>query len=134
MLLHFNVYFQSRYQGLIYLAGLMFTCALAVGLNKFFSTDTSDSAMNMECKITSLGENDDSLSKIPLGILTLAYTFFYLLYIIVTYKMVNNNIPIFIIFPILIIAEMTFQLKYKCTRNASLLAISLILGSFCGWI
>ena len=74
--------FNQDIKGLIYLAGLMFTCAAAVGLNKFFSTDITDTAMNMECKITSLGTNDDSLSKIPLGILTLAYTFFYLLYII----------------------------------------------------
>lgn len=126
--------FNQDIKGLIYLAGLMFTCALAVGLNKFFSTDITVAAMNMECKITSLGTNDDSLSTIPLGILTLAYTFFYLLYIIITYNMVNKNIPILVIFPILIITEMSFQLKYKCTQNASLLAISLILGSFCGWV
>tara|TARA_B110000483_G_C18202940_1_gene546117 strand:+ start:1639 stop:2220 length:582 start_codon:yes stop_codon:yes gene_type:complete len=124
--------FNQDIKGLIYLAGLMFTCFLTLGLNKYFENDTIP-IMKMECRITSLGANDESLSKIPLGILTLSYTFAYLAYIIGTYSMVNSNIPIFVIFPLLLLTEGSFQLKHGCTQS-TMVVIALIFGAFCGYI
>jgi len=124
--------FNQDIKGLIYLSGLMFTCILAFGIGNINGDQMpTPGSMKMECKITSLGENDASLSKAPLGILTLAYTYSYLIYIISTYNMVNKNIPILVIFPLLIITEIMFQMKYECTTNIYI-PISLILGAFCG--
>lgn len=124
--------FNQDLKGIIYLAGLIFSCIIALGANKYIQTDLSG-PLKMECRITALGSNDEAISKIPLGVLTLAYTLVYLIYIIGTYKMWHENIPILVVFPLLLVSEVAFQIKYQCT-NTQYIGFAAVIGALCGYI
>lgn len=121
--------FNQDMKGIVLLAGLIFTVILTLMLNKLFPT--VESPLNAECQITSLGKAGTALSLIPLGVLTLAYVFSYIAYIIIKYSMINDGIPVLIIFPILVIIETIFQIKFGCT-NMSKIFIAIVLGGLCG--
>lgn len=123
--------FNQDMKGIVLLAGLIFTVILTLMLNKLFPT--VESPLNAECQITSLGKAGAALSLIPLGVLTLAYVFSYIAYIIIKYSMINDGIPVLIIFPILVIIETVFQIKFGCT-NMSKIFIAIVLGGLCGFL
>ena len=119
-------------KGIIYLAGLLLACFLAVlvGNNDTFKPENSD---NMICNVLTLSDTG-RMSNLPLSMTVFCYTFFYLVYIIGKYKLANQNIPTLIIFPLLIIGEYIWNMNYKCANNYSLLAafaIGSIMGA--GW-
>jgi hypothetical protein len=127
--------FNQDLKGIIYLVGLLLACFIAVisGNIPGFETISKQglpSTLNPMCKFIELSSSGP-ISKLPLGQTVLSYTFSYLCYIILKYKLVNQNIATFIIFPILIVGDFLWNVSYGCSNFIALM-FSLIIGSVMG--
>jgi hypothetical protein len=124
--------FNQDLKGIIYLIGLLIACFISTGLGNInisgIGIDKND--IPQLCKIIELS-NNGPISKIPLGMTILSYTFFYLLYIISVNKLWNKNIPTFVIFPIFIILDAIWNFNNGCASIPGLIA-SFIVGSIVG--
>ena len=120
-------------KGLIYLAGLLFACFICVLMNNIqMISHIIPSEMEPICNSLTLSETG-RLSNIPLSMVVFAYTFGYLLFIIVSYGLASQNIPTLIIFPVLIIAEGIWNTVYKCVSPMAIIA-GLVIGGLWGVI
>jgi hypothetical protein len=130
--------FNQDLKGIIYLVGLIFACFFTVIIGTFpgfqILTDEYGSKMpstvKQVCRMIELS-NGAPISNLPLGQTVLSYTFFYLLYVIVKYKLTDQNMPTMIIFPVMIVADAIWNITNNCS-NGSLLFLSLILGGGIG--
>lgn len=123
--------FNQDMKGLIYLIGLIFACfcTFLVGQSFSFNTDEESYAVCNLITIDSVG----SFSKLPLGISIMGYTFFYLLYIIVSKKLEIFNIPTLVFFPVLILADIFWNIMNNCYPVFGIF-VSLFIGSIVGLI
>ena len=125
-------------RGLIYLVGLLLACFVATVVSKIPMFDYDNSDGNMLCNIITLSNNSSPLSNIPLGQVTLAYTFFFIVSIIIKYNdkkdaLVNRNIASLIIFPILILCDAFWTYTHRCTKPGNIIFAFLIgagIGAF----
>jgi hypothetical protein len=115
-------------KGIIYLAGLLIACFIAVLVGNQLPAHTN----TLVCNVLTLTENG-RISNVPLSMTVFCYTFFYLVYIIGKYKLANQNIPTLIVFPLLIIGEYVWNMNYGCSGNTGLLA-AFGIGSIVGTI
>ena len=130
--------FNQDFKGIIYLVGLIFACFFTVivgsfpGFNvlSFEYGEELPASSKLVCQVLELS-NGQPLSNIPLGQTVLGYTFIYLVYVIVKYKLVMQNIPTLVIFPALIVGDMIWNSMNQCS-NIALLFLSLILGGGIG--
>ena len=139
--------FNNDLKGFIYLVGLIFTTAIAwilgrsiipaTGLDQNFPEEITNPEIKVDangvpnvCNFLSLG-GFHNFSKVPLSIVVLSYTFFYLVYTIATYHMELFNIPTLILFPILILADIFWNISNSCFPLASCV-LSLIVGGGLG--
>jgi hypothetical protein len=124
--------FNQDLKGIIYLIGLLIACFISTGLGNINIAGLGMNKDNVPqlCKLIELS-NNGPISKIPLGMTVLSYTFFYLLYIISVNKLWNKNIPTFIIFPIFIILDAIWNFNNGCASILGLIT-SFIVGSIIG--
>ena len=132
--------FNQDMKGLIYLVGLLFACFVTflVGqtLPISYTSGENDSVPGIAkvvspvCNLITIGTNG-SFSRIPLGLATLSYTFFYLVYIIVKNQLELNNLPTLIFFPILILADLIWNIMNDCYSTLCLV-LSLAIGGAMG--
>ena len=127
--------FNQDLKCIIYLVGLLLACFVAVISGNFPGFETISkqgipTTLNPMCKFIELSTNGP-ISKLPLGQTVLSYTFFYLCYIILKYKLINQNIATFIIFPLLIVGDLIWNLSYGCANIIALIC-SLLIGSAMG--
>lgn len=131
--------FNQDLKGLFYLCGLLIASFFAIIIgNSFKSTfetnnDSEDKLYNnvtKTCNILTLTESGP-LSLIPLSLIVFLYTFAYIGTIIVKYNLVTQNIPIFIIFPLLIFADIYWIFINDCFKPAAIF-VALILGTGIG--
>jgi hypothetical protein len=120
--------FNQDLKGIIYLIGLLFACFITTGLGNI-PTLSVDNVPQL-CKFITLSK-DGTLSKIPLGITILSYTFFYLFYIIGKNGLWSSNITTFILFPLLIVGDALWNLNNLCINYTGLI-ISFLVGSIIG--
>jgi hypothetical protein len=98
-------------RGFIYGLGLLFSIVLIfIIFNMTPNNNTLTSSII--CKNISLNGTINNVA--PLGLAILSYTFFYLLYPILKYKSEGANIGIIILFPILLLAEIIWNIKFAC--------------------
>ena len=119
--------FNQDIKGLIYLGGLMITCVFGIIIGSLFGEVPSD--RQPVCNMITIG-NNGSFSKIPLGIIMLAYTFFYLLYIIIKYNITISNIPTIILFSFLIAGDIVWNISNNCYSTIGILGSLVIGGGF----
>jgi len=126
--------------------------------NRSNQTTERKKELNMMCKVFELTK-DGPISNLPLSQTVLSYSFFFLLLIIIKNNvktldwsklttetengkpvqyptihepiLLKNNIPFFIVLPILIIGDMFWNIKYECDTFQTLF-ISLIIGGLIG--
>jgi len=124
--------FNQDLKGIIYLIGLLIACFISTGLGNIniAGLGVNKDTVPQLCKIIELS-NNGPISKIPLGMTVLSYTFFYLLYIISVNKLWNKNIPTFVIFPIFIILDAIWNFNNGCASILGLIT-SFIVGSIIG--
>jgi len=137
------------FKGLIYLAGLVLSCILAIItgsslFNNFVAAEfigdvksnnigsTTDKPVittpqnvgeqlkGLEvCNLLTLSDSG-TISNIPLSLVTFSYTTGYLLYIIYQNDLIYQNLPTLIILPTLCIVDIVWHLANKCTKDGSL--------------
>lgn len=131
--------FNQDIKGIIYLLGLLMACFLCVIIGNSASsvfengTGNSDdmySETTRVCNLLTLSKTGP-LSNLPLSQAVFSYTFGYLIYIIVKHKLINQNIPTLVIFPILIVSDFLWNSYNSCAKPFSLLA-SFTIGGLVG--
>ena len=126
--------FNQDFKGLIYLVGLLGACFINVAVGNvltFLPSIDQDSRPEI-CRMITLGQDGD-LSKLPLGQAVFGFTFAYLLYTIIVYDFVNQNIPTLVFFPLVIVFDGLWNIKNSCYTVWQLLA-SLVFAGFGGWL
>lgn len=130
--------FSQDFKSLIYLAGLIMACFVAIlfgnFIHNFWSTSTGPEETPYLCNQLTL-TGSAPLSKIPLSLVVYSFTLFYLVYAMLSISAptVNghaditklsasqanmaaaNNIPLLVIFPILILADFAWTMIWKCS-------------------
>ena len=130
--------FNQDMKGLIYLIGLLFACfsTFLIGETGIgFSQITPDNSINDTsgvCNLITIGKTG-SFSKLPLGLTILSYTFLYLVYIIVSTNLTVFNIPTLVFFPILILADIFWNISNRCYGTIGIF-IALLIGGLCGLV
>jgi hypothetical protein len=128
--------FNQDLKGVIYLIGLIvasFVTIVLGGILKKFSppkglmpTDYS----RIRCTQLTLG-NTQPISILPLSQTVFGYTLSYLTYFITVNNLQTQNIATFIIFPLVIVADIMWSTSNLCSSPKYLL-ISLIIGAIIG--
>jgi hypothetical protein len=118
-------------KGIIYLAGLLFVCFISLLLNNIpFLGHIIPEEMEPICNALTLSDTG-RLSIIPLSMVVFAYTFGYLLFVIVSYDLAIQNIPTLIIFPVMILSDGIWNIMNRCVSPLALLT-GLIVGGLWG--
>ena len=129
--------FNQDLKGLIYLFGLVVATVLTILIgnvipfpnNPILSVDKYSKA---KCNSLTLG-SDSPISRLPLSQTVFGYTLAYLSYFIGVNNLTTQNIPTFVIFPIIILADMFWNVSNDCSTNELLLS-ALIIGGAVGAI
>lgn len=121
--------FNQDIKGVIYLVGVIFACFSTI----LFGNSLNDEMIvsldkNPVCNMLTLGSSG-TYSRIPLGISILSYTFAYLTYVIVKYKIVMYNLPTLLLFPMLILGDVFWNIKNGCFKPFGAVLSLLIGGS-----
>lgn len=117
----------GQIRGFVYLIGLCFSMVCTFLVMSSFESHLSESSLL--CKNFSL--NGMVNNKVPLGLAIISHTFFYLVYTIAKYRLEVYNLPVLIVFPILLIAEIFWNLQNGCFSVMQCL-IALILAGGLG--
>jgi hypothetical protein len=129
--------FNQDLKGLIYLFGLIVAAVLTVLIGNIIPYPNTpilsiDKYSKAKCNSLTLG-SDAPISRLPLSQTVFGYTLAYLSYFIGVNNLTTQNIPTFVIFPILILADMFWNVSNDCSSNELLLA-ALIIGGAVGAI
>jgi hypothetical protein len=123
---------EQNLKGFVYLVGLLMACGLNLILgsvfNQFIKPPNEDKTS--VCSTFTLGKNK-VISNLPMGICTLAYTFAFLLFAIVKYNLVLQNIPTIVIFPIFLTSDMIWNFANGCYEVFNIL-LALCIGAGMG--
>ena len=135
--------FNQDFKGLIYLVGLIFTCAISilVGMpletllniaNRYINPNIGDVKPPVCEDMISLGQTN--VFRLPIGQTIFGYTFAYLLSIITNPKhnYVSQNIPTLVFFPVIILFDMIWNFRNGCYMLE--LPVALGLGFGLGWL
>lgn len=122
----------NEIKGFVYLVGLCFGLVLlsliggSMPILGLPETGNASESKALLCNSLPFGN-----ASLPIGIGILGYTLGYLLFTIIKYKIVIFNLSIVILFPILILADIWWNISTGC-YNPLQCAISLIVGSGAG--
>ena len=135
--------FNQDFKGLVYLVGLIFTCAISilVGMplesilniaNGYINPNVGDVKPPVCQDMISLGQTN--VFRLPIGQTIFGYTFAYLLSIITNPKhnYVSQNIPTLVFFPVIILFDMIWNFRNGCYMLELPLALGLGFGF--GWL
>jgi hypothetical protein len=116
--------FNQNLKGVFYVSGVLLACLLNVLITSVLPTSSDKLPV---CNLI------EGMPDLPLGQTILGFTFAYLSYIIVKYKMTNQNSPTFVLFPILILADFFWNYSNSCFGPVKLL-VSFAIGSSFGML
>lgn len=127
--------FNQDLKGVIFLIGLLVTSVITVIVGNILPMQTKNDGVMSDfarkiCNQLTIGSNGP-VSKLPLSQTVFGYTLAYLAYFIGINNLASQNIPTFIIFPILIVADIIWNTTQGCSTNILLLT-SLIIGGILG--
>lgn len=115
--------FNQNLKGIFYVAGVLLACFLNFILVGE-SLGSPEGVLNPVCNLI------DGMPKLPIGQTILGFTFAYLSYIIIVHKLLNTNVATFVMFPILIIADLVWNYSNKCASPIALMTSLAIGGVF----
>ena len=125
--------FNQDFKGLVYIAGLLFSCfttiVIGTGISEFIPSVDPNQRPEI-CNMVTLGQGGD-ISRLPLGQSCIAYTFGYLLYTIISHNFVQQNIATIVFFPILLFFDLVWNARNSCYTVMQLL-IALVVGGLSG--
>jgi len=120
--------FSMDVKGVIYLAGLMFAVILAI-LSDGSIPSVPANEQTYYCTTITLSNNQPISKNIPLSQVVYIYTFFYLVYIIWTYDLWIQNVITIILFGVLVLADIFWNIFVgKCNTVMGLFTAIIIGG------
>lgn len=128
--------FNQDLKGLIYLIGLLVASVATIMIGNVIPQPDKSLIPNLtqqqteKCNYLTLGQGQP-ISKLPLSQTVFGYTLAYLSYFIGVNNLTTQNIPTFVIFPLVILADMIWNVLNSCSTNIMLLT-SLIIGGLIG--
>jgi len=127
--------FNQDLKGVIFLIGLLVTSVITVIVGNILPMQSKNDGVMSEfarkiCNQLTIGSNGP-VSKLPLSQTVFGYTLAYLSYFIGINNLASQNVPTFIIFPLLIVADIIWNTTHGCSTNILLLT-SLIIGGILG--
>ena len=131
--------FNQDLKGLIYLIGLLVASVVTVMIGNVIpqpdkslipDQPTLSKQQIEKCNYLTLGQGQP-VSKLPLSQTVFGYTLAYLSYFIGVNNLTTQNIPTFVIFPLVILADMIWNVLNSCSTNIMLLT-ALIIGGLVG--
>ena len=127
--------FNYDFKGAVYLLGLLASSVIVLSLESIISSISpgifdAPSQRELTCDFLNITDNSP-LSSLPLGSGIISYTFSYLLYVIIKYEYVANNVPLMIFFSVLILSDFIWHITHSC-YNQSTVLITIILFASCG--
>ena len=133
-------------KGVIYLAGLLFTCAFVILSGKLLTmaapnwfqpnSGPEDLLKNVTkvCNLMTLSKSGP-MSVLPLSQVVFSYTLFYIVYAISIANsgssLIASNLPSLIIFPILIFSDLWWSASNGCATSVALLSATVLGGAGC---
>lgn len=130
--------FNQDFRGLIYLAGLLFTCFISIGAGTGLGIPQVSDDKNDVCSNISFGII--KVPSLPISQTILCFTFFYLLIPIVVpdekfgnVTLVSQNIATIIFFVLIILLDLWWNINFGC-YNIFVLFAAIILAGSCGVI
>ena len=121
-----NSIFNQDFKGLVYLIGLLFACFSTIMAGRGFDQREKPEI----CKMITIGGAE--LTYLPLSQCVFGYTFAYILFAIIKYKLLTSNIISMYFFVILIGSDMYWNSSNKCYSFVELL-VGLFIGSAVGF-
>jgi len=132
--------FNQDLKGLIYLVGLLVASVVTILIGNILPQDQTKSLLIPEstnarlnkakCNQLTLGAGQP-ISNLPLSQTVFGYTLAYLSYFISMNSLQTQNIPMFVLFPIVILADIFWNVNNGCSSAIYLLS-ALILGGLIG--
>ena len=125
--------FNYDFKGVVYLLGLLASNVIVLsleGIIKNWVNLEPPSNREVTCDFVNI-TNNSPMSNMPLGSGIISYTFAYLLYVIIKYEYVANNIPTIIFFSLLILSDFVWHITHSCYTQTTVL-ITIILFGACG--
>ena len=122
--------FNQDLKGLIYLVGLLIASVVTILIGNILGPKDETLIGNQKCNQLTLGANAP-ISRLPLSQTVFGYTLAYLSYFISINNLQTQNVPMFVIFPIVILADMFWNQSNQCASVIFLLS-ALILGGLVG--
>jgi len=124
--------FNQDFKGLVYLVGLLLSCATSMMLNDVakYLPHYEESMRPAICNMITIGRLGE-VSALPLGQNVFGFTFCYLLWWIIKNNFQAQNIPTLVFFPVLILFDFIWNMRNTCYTFPQLL-VSLALGSSVG--
>jgi hypothetical protein len=126
-MLIFSSIFLQDFKAVVYISGLLLACFIAV----IAGNNTTYESENLICKTITLSKDKTTFSKLPLSIVTLTYTFFYLVYIIASNNLSSQNIPTLVLFPIIILSDIIWNWYNSCYQTSTIIG-AVVIGSSIG--
>lgn len=114
--------FNQNLKGIFYVAGVLLTCFISF---LFIGENTDKNLDNPVCNAI------EGMPDMPIGQTILGFTFSYLSYIIIKHNLATTNTGTFMIFPILIISDLIWNITNGCAKPLILLG-SLAIGTMAG--
>jgi len=129
--------FNQDLKGLIYLVGLLVATIATITIgailpykNEDLISSTANAPSKAKCNTLTLGAGAP-ISKLPLSQTVFGYTLAYLSYFIGVNNLQTQNIPTFILFPIIVLADAFWNVMNGCS-SIILLVTALIIGGLIG--
>lgn len=130
--------FSQDIKGLIYLAGLLVSTILVIMVSKsffdLFPNWAKDTTENVKCSLISLNGISPT-TIVPLSQAVYAYTFGFIIFIILAYSNKKNNlwfqnIPTILFLGGLVVADMIWNYTNECSSFAGILFSFVVAGTF----
>jgi len=121
----------GQIRGFVYLVGLCFSVFLTHLIVTTFANVTNVTNVHPNLICDGFSVNGIMNVSTPVGLAIICYTFFYLVFPIAKYRLEVYNIPLLIIFPLLIIAEIFWNVQNSCFDFTQIIS-TIILGGGLG--
>ena len=119
--------FNKNLVGVIYLAGLLVACFFNIIIGGIFPHGEK----NEICDFITIN-NNVLFANLPIGLTIISYTFFYLLYMIINYNLILQNLPTLIIFPLFLLSDILWNIQNNCFSIINII-LSVAIGGSVGF-
>ena len=128
--------FNSDIRGIIFLGLMLLNCFMTIAIGNAIGPYLGGNEyedMEGVCLTMNLTDTGPLSKYLPLSINIFTFTLAYLAQIIQSHNKINRNIPVIIIFSIVILAQFFWLILNRCTRPL-LAVMSIALGFGFGWL